>query len=78
MDKVIKRIKKEILLLKEGAIIGLIIGIFIYLIREQLPWLINKISLWWGPFTETQLLLVIVYLSVSAGVIFDFFYKPKK
>ena len=75
---IFEKLQKKILLLKEGAIVGLIIGLLIFFFRAYLGFLIDLINSWWGPFTTTQLFIVILYLCMSAGIIFDFLYKPKK
>jgi hypothetical protein len=67
---------KEIWLLKEGAIIGLVIGLVLYFLNVQ-PVLIF-IQTWFGPFGGTQLLVTTLFITVSLGIIIDAIYKPNK
>jgi hypothetical protein len=71
-----KDVKKQIWILKEGAVVGLIIGLVIYFLKVS--FITNALDSWFGPFTRSQLLFVLLYVCVSLGIIFDAVYKPKK
>ena len=69
-----KDIKKQVWILKEGAVIGLLIGLAIYFLK--ISFITNALDSWFGPFSRSQLLFLIMYVSVSLGIIFDAIYKP--
>lgn len=73
-------ILQNIWVLKEGAVIGLLSGLAIDFTIKYLNWtfISSPIQQWFGPLTETQLLLTVLYLSVSIGIIADAVYKPGK
>ena len=76
LTKLQKKVRKELWLLKEGAVVGLGIGLLIYYL--PIPSILIFVDDWFGPFASNQLLLATLFLTVSAGIIFDFFYKPEK
>jgi hypothetical protein len=75
----LRRLSLETNLLKEGASIGLIVGLLVYAFKSNLGFIINQINSWFGPFSDTQLLWVLLYLGVTIGIIIDYaFVSPRE
>lgn len=68
--------KKEVLSWKEGMFIGLATGFLVYIFRDKAPWIITNINTWFGPFTDQQLMWVLLLLGFCLGTVFDALYKP--
>jgi hypothetical protein len=66
----------RIWLLKEGAVIGLIVGLIVYYLKFNL--FLGRMQAWFGPLNESQLLITTLFVCVSLGIIIDAIYKPNK